>query len=222
MIDAAATPRVSVLVTDLDNTLFDWLGIWYRSFSAMLDRLVADSGVPRSVLEAELREIHQRHGTPEYAFSIEELPSLRAKHPGEDPARLYEAAIAAFRNARREARQLYPTVLDTLHILKNRGCMVVAYTESMAFYAHRRMRHLGLDLLIDYVYSPADHDLPAGLTAESIRRYPPDAYRLRRTVHRHTPAGERKPSRWVLAEIVSSIKGRSMRLYTWAIVSSRM
>jgi hypothetical protein len=44
---------VSLLITDLDNTLFDWFGIWHASFSAMLDKTVELSGVPREVLEAE-------------------------------------------------------------------------------------------------------------------------------------------------------------------------
>ena len=38
-------PAVTVLVTDMDNTLFDWLEMWRTAFGAMLDRLVADSGI---------------------------------------------------------------------------------------------------------------------------------------------------------------------------------
>jgi hypothetical protein len=28
--------KKTALITDLDNTLFDWADLWYRSFSAML------------------------------------------------------------------------------------------------------------------------------------------------------------------------------------------
>src|SRR5512137_2658175 len=76
-------PAVTVLVTDMDNTLFDWLGMWRAAFGAMLARLTADSGVPRETLEQEFFALHQRHGTTEYAFAIQELPSLRARHPPE-------------------------------------------------------------------------------------------------------------------------------------------
>ena len=29
----------SVVIMDLDDTLWDWVGIWHASFTAMLDRL---------------------------------------------------------------------------------------------------------------------------------------------------------------------------------------
>jgi hypothetical protein len=38
---------VSVVITDLDDTLWDWVGIWYAGFSALIDTLVETSGVPR-------------------------------------------------------------------------------------------------------------------------------------------------------------------------------
>ena len=36
---------VSVVIADLDNTLFDWFEIWYNSFNAMLTSLVDKSGI---------------------------------------------------------------------------------------------------------------------------------------------------------------------------------
>ena len=37
--------NVNVLITDLDNTLFDWVDVWYHSFSAMLDAIASISGI---------------------------------------------------------------------------------------------------------------------------------------------------------------------------------
>jgi hypothetical protein len=34
-----ASPK-RVLITDLDNTLFDWVGLWYACFTAMLGKVV--------------------------------------------------------------------------------------------------------------------------------------------------------------------------------------
>src|SRR5438876_11276907 len=86
--------RVSLLVTDLDNTLWDWFEIWYRSFSALLDGIVSISGIPQEELEPEIRKIHQRRGTSEYSYLIGELPPLRELH-GEDAnlQELYADAI---------------------------------------------------------------------------------------------------------------------------------
>ncbi len=190
--------QVSLVVTDLDNTLYDWVDMWYRPFSAMLDQLVAKSGLPQDTLEAEIQTVFQEHGTSEYAFVIQELPSLISKHPGEDLAVVYQEAIRAYRIARQSSLRLYPGVLDTLRKLKDIGCLVVAFTESMEFYTMTRVKKLGLDGMLDYVYSPPDHSKPTNLT----RLYDDEHYRLQYTIHRFIPAGERKPNPKILLDII--------------------
>ena len=69
-------PSISVVITDLDNTLFDWVEVWYRSFSALLDELVTTTGLPREHLLDDARAIHQRQGTSEYYFLVAELRAL--------------------------------------------------------------------------------------------------------------------------------------------------
>jgi FMN phosphatase YigB (HAD superfamily) len=198
-------PKISVVITDLDNTLFDWVEIWGASFTALVDRLAADSGIPRDTLLDEIKVVHQRHHTSEYAFLIEELPSLQAKHPGEDIAEIYAEAIHAYRSARKKVERLYPGVLTSLKALKESGVRIVGYTESMAFYASRRVRVMGLDGALDYLYSPPDHDLPANLTPEQIRRFPADVYKFSVTQHRHTPRGELKPNPDILLKIIEEV-----------------
>jgi FMN phosphatase YigB (HAD superfamily) len=195
-----------VLIVDLDNTLFDWVDIWYRSFKPMLDSLISTSGVSQEVLEGEIKEVFERHGTTEYAFLIEEMPSLRIAHPTADLTEVYADAIEAYRKGRASALRLYPGVKETLRKLKSRGCTIVGYTESLAFYSAYRVRKLGLDPLIDYLYSPADHDLPANLTAEQIRLYHPKYYEFRHTIHRHTPKGHLKPAPEILKKIVHDLR----------------
>lgn len=204
---AAARSFATVLVTDMDNTLFDWLGMWQAAFGAMLEHLMADSGVPRATLEAEFFAIHQRHGTTEYAFAIQELPSLRARHApdAEDLPGRYAAAIDAYRVMRRRTLALYPGVRETLRAVRAAGALVIAYTESRAYYADYRVRTLELDGALDYLYSLPDHALPEGVTASQIRRYPPEHYRLRSTVARHTREGTWKPDASVLRDILSDV-----------------
>ena len=191
----------------MDNTLFDWLGMWQAAFGAMLEHLMADSGVPRATLEAEFFAIHQRHGTTEYAFAIQELPSLRARHApdAEDLPGRYAAAIDAYRVMRRRTLALYPGVRETLRAVRAAGALVIAYTESRAYYADYRVRTLELDGALDYLYSLPDHALPEGVTASQIRRYPPEHYRLRSTVARHTREGTWKPDASVLRDILSDV-----------------
>jgi len=175
----------------------------------MLESLLKKSQIARRTLLSEIREIHQREGTSEYAFLIEELPSLRKTHPGQNPAEVYADAIQAFREARASALVLYPTVNDTLQFLKASGCQVVGYTESLEFYSLYRVRKLNLDGLLDFVYTPPDHALPSGLSREKIRLYSPESYTLTKTQHRHTPPGELKPNPKLLADIILETGGRS-------------
>jgi FMN phosphatase YigB (HAD superfamily) len=194
---------ITTIITDLDNTLFDWVEVWYQCFSVMLDSLVGISGVGREKLISEIKEIHERHGTSEYAFLIEELPSLADFRPEQDRAVVYSAAIDAYRDARRKHLKLYPGVADTLRTLKEHGVLIIGYTESMAFYTNYRIRRLGLDGLIDLLYSPEDHDLPNNLNPRQIRRYPEHQYELNVTKHRHTPKGELKPNPKILTDIIA-------------------
>src|SRR5262249_1420843 len=159
----------------------------------------------RDTLELEFKAVHQRHGTSEYAFSIQELPSLLQQFPGEDLPKKFGEAIHRYNKARKEALALYPGVRETLQALKAKGCVGVGYTESMAFYSNRRVKRLGLDGFLDYIYSPKDHDLPAGLSQEDLRHSPPAEYQLLHTQHRHTPTGVLKPSPEVLLDIIEEV-----------------
>ena len=100
--------KISAIITDVDNTLYDWVEMWYASFNAMLQMLVKQSEIPQERVEAEIQQVFQRHGTSEYRFLIQELPSLREKHPKGHLDSIYKDAIAAYRIAREEATSPLP------------------------------------------------------------------------------------------------------------------
>jgi phosphoglycolate phosphatase-like HAD superfamily hydrolase len=192
----------SVLITDVDNTLFDWQEIWFECFSALADEAMRISGIEPEKFYAEASIIHQKYGTSEYAFLLEEMPSLRSQY-GDRVLEVLAPAIDAFRAKRRLVLKLYGGVEDTLIQLKASGIKIVAYTESQAYYTGYRFRKLGLDHLIDFLYSPPDHDLPA--SPENLRYYPSDTYQLAMTEHRHTPPNELKPNPDILLSIIRDI-----------------
>ena len=198
--------EVSIVITDLDNTLYDWVDIWYRGFRPMLDVLVSQSGISEDKLCAEIKAVYERHGTAEYAFLIEELPSLQEKHPGENLKEIYEDAIKAYCKGRKAATKLYPTVRDTLDTIRAAGALIVAYTESQVFYACSRMKRLELDNIIDFIYSPPDHNIPGATHPEDFRMYPPEHYQLSHTGVRTTPKDKLKPSVEVLLAILKDFE----------------
>lgn len=197
--------RKSVLITDLDNTLFDWVEMWYQSFSAMFQKIIEKTGLDEDELKSEIRDVHQKHGTSEYAFLLEEVPSLVRFANGKSVTEVFQDAIYAYRIARKRSLVLYPSVKETLQFLRNSDCFVVGYTESMAFYTGYRVRKLGLDGVIQYLFSPEDHDLPQNMSREEIRRYPAERYNFEQTIHKHTPKGELKPNPDILREIVQTV-----------------
>lgn len=193
------------LITDLDNTLFDWVDVWYNSFSAMLSKVLEISKVDEETLKSEIRQVHQQHGTSEYAFLLEELPSLQEFCRDGDIRKIFKPAIDDFREARKASLRLYPTVSSTLNTLASRNVKIVAFTESMAFYTNYRLRKLNLDDRIDLLFSPADHVLPKGIDINSIRKYSAESYKLKRTVHKYTPKGQFKPNVEILKAILADI-----------------
>ncbi len=191
-----------VLITDVDNTLLDWQDLWYQTFSAMMDKVLEISGVDPETLYAEASVIHQRYGTSEYSRLLEELPSLQSLY-GDTVSTVMAPAINAFRETRRRVLALYPTVAETLATLKAKGVAIAAFTESKAFYTNYRFRKLGLDGLIDVLYSPEDHSVPEEVIA--TRRYDAETYAFKHTVHHYTPEGEVKPNPAILLEIVRDL-----------------
>ncbi|MEL3921672.1 HAD-IA family hydrolase [Aeromonas enteropelogenes] len=192
-----------VLITDLDNTLFDWFNIWYHSFSAMLNEISRISGFSVEELKPQIKKIHQKHGTAEYAFVLEEIPLLKDKYGDRDAIlKAFDSAIHLYRSERKKNLILYPTVHETLCTLKEKGVLIIGYTESKEFYSNYRVSNLGLDGVIDILFSPEDHDIPSGVV-------PQTKYNLKITKNMHTPRGEIKPNPKILKEIISSINATS-------------
>lgn len=160
-------------------------------------------GLSVNDLAAEIRSVHQSHGTSEYAFLLEALPSLQSHLGGQSPSVAFEEAIRSFRKARKRELRLYPTVAETLLKIKGSGARVAIYTESQSFYSFYRLKRLGLDGVIDRIYTPPDHDLPDRFLESGGRHYGKEFYRLRYSEHRHTPAGELKPNPDLLAQIIT-------------------
>jgi phosphoglycolate phosphatase len=145
-----------LLITDLDNTLYDWVDFFAKSFSAMVGELAALISVPETRLREEFKELHQRYGDSERPFTILELPAVRRHFgdlPPEEMRRKLERPLTAFSETRLATLRLYPQVRETLLTLKGWGVPVVGHTEAMAVNAYYRLQFLGITELFDHLYS---------------------------------------------------------------------
>ena len=105
---------IKLVICDLDNTLYDWVGYYVPAFEAMVSELQHEHGVDRERLLDDFRSVHQSHGTSEYAFVLTELDVLRDVDTLAASGAGLHPAIAAFRNKAAETLHLYDGVRDTL------------------------------------------------------------------------------------------------------------
>jgi FMN phosphatase YigB (HAD superfamily) len=164
---------VKLLITDLDNTLYDWVGFYVPSFLAMVNEIQRVSGLPVEALKAAFKRVHENHGTSEYAFAIEELDVLADVDAGltiHEKLQKYDSAIHAFRSARRKLLRPYPGVREGLERLTRAGVRVVAHTDSLSGYVSRRLRQLDLDPYFSAICAPRDHGIPAGFEPTLLRQ----------------------------------------------------
>jgi phosphoglycolate phosphatase len=146
----------SLLITDLDNTLYDWVTFFAQSFRALVDVLVRDLGVDREKLLDEFKTIHQAHGDSEYPFAALELPSVQAKfgHQSREMLKLaIDEAFHEFNRVRKKQLKLYESVESTLMSLRKADVIIVGHTEAMAVNAWFRLKRLGISAYFRRLYA---------------------------------------------------------------------
>ena len=75
-------PTIRLVVTDLDNTLYDWVSFFVPSFYAMVDEAVELLQVARERLLDDLQEVHVRYGTSEQPFALLETKVVEDRLSG--------------------------------------------------------------------------------------------------------------------------------------------
>jgi phosphoglycolate phosphatase-like HAD superfamily hydrolase len=154
----AKSKSIRLLVTDLDNTLYDWLSSFVPAFYAMVDIAADKLLVDREQLLSELKSVHQRYHNSEQPFALLETPTVQKNFPGAsrlERKHLLEEAFVAFGNTRKQHLRLYPGVLETIRTIKGRGCVVVGHTEAVVENSLYRLKLLGLTSELEALYAPA-------------------------------------------------------------------
>jgi FMN phosphatase YigB (HAD superfamily) len=161
-----------LIVTDIDNTVFDWVGYYVTAFNALLDTVASTIGSSRELLAAEARAVFSEHGSIEYPFLAQELVSVN-KFYGSDIDRMLSEAVAPGRDAFMAAAQSvlkpYDDVPRTLAAIKKRfpDLPIVALTDAPRYVAMWKLNKLGLLEHFDAVYGLPDPRVP---TCEINRR----------------------------------------------------
>ena len=138
-------PAKRMLVCDLDNTLYDWVGYFVPSFNAMVDAAFPILDCGREQLLDDLRKIHQKHHDSEQPFALLETQVARKRLKGmslTEMANVLDPAFHAFNSMRKKTLKLSPGVLPALRALEQTGVILVAHTESKLYGAFDRLQRL--------------------------------------------------------------------------------
>src|SRR5712692_8237439 len=96
--------KIHLLVCDLDNTLYDWIGYFVPSFYAMVDKAVAITGCDREQLLDEFRIVHQKFHDSEQPFALLETATVKELYGDVIPDRArikLDPAFHAFNSERK-------------------------------------------------------------------------------------------------------------------------
>jgi phosphoglycolate phosphatase len=159
------TPATRLFVSDIDNTLFDWVAYYVHAFSGLLSAVEAVIGVPYATLAHEARDVFTAHGSIEFPFVVQELPSVIA-HYGDDIDTMLAEAVRPARDRfladGAAFMKPYDGVAEALREIRARcpGAPLVALTDAPRYVAMWKMNKLGLLDLFDAVYGLGDPRIP--------------------------------------------------------------
>lgn len=164
---------IKLLVTDLDDTLYSWIGFFIPAFYEMLEELSMILNVPKSILLHEYQRVHQEKGSVEYPFSTLFLPSVKAVYPTktkEEILSILNPAFHKFNSVRKEKLQLYPGVREVLKKLIEMQIIIVGYTDSAEENGFYRLKKLNIDCYFKHVYvADSQFKRPSNLSSENTQ-----------------------------------------------------
>ena len=176
-------PKFTHLITDADNTLYNWVEYIVPCLEAMVDHLHRRTGLPPERIAESFKEVFEKYRTNEYPFVLQEAGIFAGRR--EDFKRFQEELIrptrAIFNRVRKENLRLYPGVARTLWTLVNRGIRVIVLSDAPAFSAEQRLEHLSVSPFIWALYALETYPLPEAsrLDEEIINRIRTGFYRSR-------------------------------------------
>lgn len=189
-----------LLVCDLDNTLYDWVGFFVPSFYAMVDEAVRIMSCDRELLLEDFKLVHQKHHDSEHPFSLLETETVRTHFPNKNRrelANIFDAAFHAFNSERKRNLTLYDGVKYSLDKLQADDVRLVAHTEGKLFSILDRLKRLEILHYFSKIYcrerSPSSHFEPE-VAARWLNEFPMEKV-IELSLH------QRKPSPDVLMEI---------------------
>lgn len=131
-----------ILLTDIDNTLYDFVDFYGTSFRAMLHVVARELRASEDSLCRQFKTVFQETGTLDYQFIIQRLESVRSLPP-ERVSRLVRYGRIGFDRAKRKRLIAYPGTIEVLRTLSRGGVRIIGVTNAPYYHAVRRLQDIG-------------------------------------------------------------------------------
>lgn len=136
-------------IFDIDDTLFDWLGMWSSTFGTLLASVARETHVQELDAARVFRAFHAKVGTSEYPYVARDLTALFPALEEGVATRL----LSSLNDARCTAHSMHAGVTDVLARLKLHGVQIVLHTDAPPGIALRRVCALGLNHYASHLFS---------------------------------------------------------------------
>lgn len=133
-----------LLITDLDNTLYNFIDYFAPSFRGMVHALAKKISIPEDELIPQFKKVFANHGSLEYGFVVQELSCVQERSQS-DILDLIKIAKGAYSRVRQKNLEPYPNVKETLSWINQQGIIIVGVSNAPYFHALRRLRQLKIE-----------------------------------------------------------------------------
>jgi len=133
-----------LLITDLDNTLYNWMDYFAPSFRGMVHALSREMNVEEDFLYAEFKKVFSKSGSVEYSFAIQELEFVQQLSK-EEIQKFVDLGKQVFSRVRQKNLVPYDGVEQTLKWATQAGILVIGVSNAPLFHAQRRLTKLNID-----------------------------------------------------------------------------
>ena len=141
------------LITDLDNTLYNWVDFFAPSFRGAVHALHKATGISEDLISHSFREVFQERGSLEYPAQAREL-AIFANTSQTELEALNRVIFGSFNRVFNATLRLYDGALECLNWCYGNRIPVIALTNAPLSLARRRLIHLGVNKYFKALAAP--------------------------------------------------------------------
>ena len=192
----------SALILDLDNTLYSWMDSYAPALQATITYLAKELRLPVPTIKESFKRVFQSHKSVEVVNSVIELDIWRNTVVCEEKKNEVQSnAQSLFFEVFKNNLHLFPDVERVLLWAKEKGIMLIAFSDARAYWADFRLSALNLYQYFDSIFVLMDEALPNTV----LKPYPSSVIQY--------STKQRKPNPELLLEILHASGVFSKQVY---------